>query len=87
MELFDKFNKTRDTRAMLNSLPVNPTEIILEKMISATEAVIKGQVTIMAGTNNYLGVTFEKECIQAGQRALAESGTGTTGSRMANGTY
>jgi 8-amino-7-oxononanoate synthase len=42
---------------------------------------------ILAGTNNYLGLTFDPECIEAAQRALAEQGTGTTGSRMANGTF
>jgi 8-amino-7-oxononanoate synthase len=41
----------------------------------------------MAGTNNYLGLTFDTDCIAAGQQALLEAGTGTTGSRMANGTY
>jgi 8-amino-7-oxononanoate synthase len=87
MRLFDKFSKARNMEDLLNRLPMNPTKITVEKVISATEAVIKGQVTIMAGTNNYLGVTFEEECIRSGQSALAESGTGTTGSRMANGTY
>ena len=87
MELFDKFANARSTYELLNSLPVNPTEIVIEKVISATEAMIKGQVTIMAGTNNYRGITFEETCIKAGQKALADSGTGTTGSRMANGTY
>jgi 8-amino-7-oxononanoate synthase len=61
--------------------------VVIEKILSPTEAMIDGRRTILAGTNNYLGLTFEPECIAAGQRALAESGTGTTGSRMANGTY
>jgi 7-keto-8-aminopelargonate synthetase-like enzyme len=34
-----------------------------------------------------MGITFDPDCIKAGQEALATSGTGTTGSRIANGTY
>ncbi len=41
----------------------------------------------MAGTNNYLGLTFDPTCIAAAHDALNEAGTGTTGSRMANGSY
>ena len=37
----------------------------------ATEATISGRRTIMAGTNNYLGLTFDSDCIAAGQAALA----------------
>ena len=87
MALFDKFEAARATRETLEHLPVNPTDVVIEKVLSATEAQIRGRPTIMAGTNNYLGLTFEADCIAAGQRALAESGTGTTGSRMANGSY
>ena len=55
--------------------------------MSATEAIIDGRSTILAGTNNYLGLTFDSECIDAARQALTDQGTGTTGSRMANGTY
>ena len=48
---------------------------------------IGGRDTVLAGTNNYMGVTFDPSCIEAGQKALAEYGTGTTGSRIANGSY
>ena len=52
-----------------------------------TEGEVLGRRVVLAGTNNYLGLTFHPECIAAAQRAAAERGTGTTGSRMANGTY
>jgi 8-amino-7-oxononanoate synthase len=42
---------------------------------------------ILAGTNNYLGLTFDPDCIKAASMAVQEQGTGTTGSRMANGSY
>ncbi|MCD4622162.1 aminotransferase class I/II-fold pyridoxal phosphate-dependent enzyme, partial [Proteus mirabilis] len=48
---------------------------------------IANQKIILAGTNNYLGLTFNPQAIAEGQAALASQGTGTTGSRMANGSY
>ncbi len=87
MDLLDKFAVHRERQHELGEGGLDPTHVVMEKMISATEAVIAGKPTILAGTNNYLGLTFDPECIAAGQAALAESGTGTTGSRMANGNY
>jgi 8-amino-7-oxononanoate synthase len=54
---------------------------------SPTEGEVNGRKVVLAGTNNYLGLTYHPECIAAAQNAAKESGTGTTGSRMANGTY
>lgn len=87
MGLLDKFETARQTRDTLSALPLNPTDVVIEEVVSATEAIIHGRRTIMAGTNNYLGLTFDADAIAAGQAALAACGTGTTGSRMANGTY
>jgi len=87
MSLFDKFRPIIDIRAELEQLGVMPFGAVTEKILSPTEAIVNGQKVILAGTNNYLGLTFEPECIEAAQRALAEQGTGTTGSRMANGTF
>jgi 7-keto-8-aminopelargonate synthetase-like enzyme len=60
---------------------------VSEQLLSPTRAIVNGRETILAGTNNYMGVTFEQSCIDAGHRALDEFGTGTTGSRIANGSY
>jgi len=40
----------------------------------------------MFGSNNYLGLTLHPEVVDAARRAVVEYGTGTTGSRTANGT-
>ena len=40
----------------------------------------------MFGSNNYLGLSFESEVVEAGVAAMRRWGTGTTGSRVANGT-
>lgn len=65
----------------------DPFAMPVDAVHSATEASISGRTIVMAGTNNYLGLTFDPECIAAGKKALEEWGTGTTGSRMANGSY
>ncbi len=51
-----------------------------------TRAVIRGRKVIMAGSNNYLGLTNHPRVVEAAQRAIAEYGTGCTGSRFLNGT-
>jgi 8-amino-7-oxononanoate synthase len=87
MSLFDKFKPIIDIRAELDRVGVMPFGAVTEKILSSTEGIVNGHKVILAGTNNYLGLTFDPECIAAGQKALAEQGTGTTGSRMANGTF
>ncbi len=87
MNLMDKFAAHRQRQQELGEAGADPTHVVMERMLSATEAVIGGRRTLLAGTNNYLGLTFDPECIAAGQEALEEFGTGTTGSRMANGNY
>ena len=87
MSLFDKFSKTAELYNGLSNEGKNPFTVVMEELKSPTRAVIKGRETVLAGTHNYLGLTFHDKSIEAAQRALAEQGTGTTGSRFANGTY
>ena len=87
MSLFDKFARVEQLKSDLASAGMNPTEVVFDALNSATEGVVKGRKTILAGTNNYLGLTFNQQCIAAGVEALQSLGTGTTGSRMANGSY
>ena len=65
----------------------DPFGIVMEKVLSPTEAIIKGRRTILLGTYNYMGMTFDADVIEAGRQALTEFGAGTTGSRVLNGTY
>ncbi len=87
MALFDKFNKLASERAELFPTGLSPFETRIEEVYSPTEARIGGRRVLLAGTNNYLGLTFAPECIEAAQKAVEREGTGTTGSRMANGSY
>ena len=56
-------------------------------MLSPTRAIVSGKETILLGTYNYMGMTFDPDVIAAGKKALDEYGSGTTGSRVLNGTY
>jgi 8-amino-7-oxononanoate synthase len=87
MTILDKFQTLANAKADLVGGGVNPFRVVTERIISATEGIVNGRRTILAGTNNYLGLTFDPQCIQAARDAVQEQGTGTTGSRMANGTY
>ncbi len=51
-----------------------------------TRARIDGREVIMAGSNNYLGLTGHPKVVAAAQAAIAKYGTGCTGSRFLNGT-
>ncbi len=48
--------------------------------------VIEGKTVIMAGSNNYLGLTNDIRLMEAAQKAITKYGTGCTGSRYLNGT-
>jgi glycine C-acetyltransferase/8-amino-7-oxononanoate synthase len=86
-DLFDKFDPMIRARDALGFEHASPIDVVMEEIISPTEAVIEGRRTILAGTNNYLGLTFDPRCIAAAHEALDAAGTGTTGSRVLNGTY
>ena len=87
MALLDKFRAIADAREALAQLGEDPFRATVERILSPTEAIVNGRPMILAGTNNYLGLTLDTECIEAAVQALREQGTGTTGSRMANGSY
>ncbi|MEE4145482.1 MAG: aminotransferase class I/II-fold pyridoxal phosphate-dependent enzyme [Halieaceae bacterium] len=85
--LFEKFEHMARFQAELKAQNVVPFGAVTEKILSATEAMVNGRKVILAGTNNYLGLSFDPRCISAAQEAAGNWGTGTTGSRLANGTF
>jgi 8-amino-7-oxononanoate synthase len=82
-----RLQAVRAVQQELAALGIDPFGVQIDPILSPTEGVIEGRRTILAGTNNYLGLTFDPGCIAAARTALETSGTGTTGSRMANGSY
>jgi 8-amino-7-oxononanoate synthase len=87
MSLFDKFEKNAALYDQLSAIGKNPFTVVMEEVLGPTRAKIKGRETVLAGTHNYLGQTFEQSAIDAAKAALEREGTGTTGSRVANGTF
>jgi 8-amino-7-oxononanoate synthase len=87
MTIFDKFQPLAAARKELEQNCDNFFNIVMEEIISGTEAVVNGRPMILAGSNNYLGLSFDTDCIDAACQAARREGTGTTGSRMANGTF
>lgn len=86
--LFDRFAPLMGQRdALFGDGGVNPFQVKMDQVFSQTEAMIGNRRTILVGTNNYLGLTFAPEALKAAHDALESFGTGTTGSRVANGTY
>jgi 8-amino-7-oxononanoate synthase len=85
--LLEKYQTILERRARMLAVGSDAVGLVNQQMLSPTRAIIDGRETLLAGTNNYMGITFEPDCIAAGQAALAAFGTGTTGSRIANGTY
>ncbi|HET6220648.1 MAG TPA: aminotransferase class I/II-fold pyridoxal phosphate-dependent enzyme, partial [Dongiaceae bacterium] len=71
----------------MTAIGADPFGVSMEKVLSPTEAIVEGRPTILVGTNNYLGLTFDPACIDAAVNAVETLGTGTTGSRIANGSY
>jgi len=87
-DLFDKF-RTMESRyaAMVEAAGADPLSMRVERIHSPTEAEVEGRRCILLGSNNYLGLTFDPNALDAARAAVRDNGTGTTGSRVANGSY
>jgi 8-amino-7-oxononanoate synthase len=87
-DLFSRFDEVIATRERLLAGGVeDPFSLVMEQVLSPTRAVCNGRDTILLGTYNYMGMTFDPDVIAAGKQALDDFGSGTTGSRVLNGTY
>jgi|SRR5665213_562782 len=87
VDLLDKHKGILERVQRMTAMGINGLGVTNDRMISPTRAMVGNREIILAGTNNYMGITFDPRCIAAGQKALAEFGTGTTGSRIANGSF
>ena len=87
-DLFSKFDPLIAQReALLATGLTDPFNLVMERVESPTVAICNGKRTILLGTYNYMGMTFDPQVVAAGKQALDEFGSGTTGSRVLNGTY
>ena len=87
-DLFSKFDPIIAQReALLATGVTDPFNLVMERVVSPTVAICNGRETILLGTYNYMGMTFDPDVLAAGHDALDRFGAGTTGSRVLNGTY
>ena len=87
-DLLSKFDPLiAERQALLDSGVRDPFSIVMDEVRSPTLALIQGRETILLGTYNYMGMTFDPDVVAAGKKALDDFGAGTTGSRVLNGTY
>jgi 7-keto-8-aminopelargonate synthetase-like enzyme len=88
IDLLDKFDPLIEQRAaLLDSGLTDPFSLVMERVESPTVAICNGKRVTLLGTYNYMGMTFDPDVIAAGKQALDDYGSGTTGSRVLNGTY
>ncbi len=88
VDLLAKFDPIIQTREALLAAGVeDPFNLVMEQVLSPTRAICNGRDTILLGTYNYMGMTFDDDVIAAGKQAMEDFGAGTTGSRVLNGTF
>ena len=80
-DLFSKFDPIIETRETLLASGVeDPYNLVMEKVLSPTRAICNGRDTILLGTYNYMGMTFDPDdVIAAGKDALENFGSGHDG--------
>lgn len=87
-DLFSKFDPLIQQREQLLAAGMeDPFSLVMEKVLSPTRAICNGRDTILLGTYNYMGMTFDPDVVDAGKQAMSDFGAGTTGSRVLNGTF
>jgi 8-amino-7-oxononanoate synthase len=86
MNLFDKLTHVDERLRALAGGPV-PFDTVIDEASGPSEVVIGGRRTLMCGSNNYFGLSFHPDVVAAARAAVDRYGSGTTGSRAANGTF
>ena len=85
MGLLDRHRGYRDAYGHIRAAGADPFAVRFDEIVSPTEGRLDGRSVIILGANNYLGLTFDPECVESSVAAVRAFGTGTTGSRIANG--
>jgi 8-amino-7-oxononanoate synthase len=84
VDLFEKCNQFKEHR-LAKAAGIYPYFLPIAEN-HGTEVTIGGKRIIMAGSNNYLGLTKHPKVIAAAEDALLRFGTSNNGSRFLNGT-
>ena len=87
-DIFKKFDPIKELHGSIVELAgSDPLAVRMEEVIAGAGAKIHNRDCVLMGSNNYLGLTFDERAIEASCHAAQSSGVGTTGSRVANGSY
>jgi 8-amino-7-oxononanoate synthase len=86
MDLLDKLRAVSQRMGAYATNPHRPFLTTIDRLLNPGEVLIQGRRTLMFGSNNYFGLTSHPEVVAAAKEALDLYGSGTTGSRIANGT-
>lgn len=87
VSILAKFSALAEAHEALLRAGRDPFHVVFDQVLSATEGSIDGRKVLLFGTNNYLGLSHDPACLAAAAETAAHQGTGTTGSRIANGTH
>ena len=76
-DLLDKLKAIEAKRAQFEAGTASPGSTVIEQVLGPCEIVIGGRPTLMFGSNNYLGLTFDPSVMAAAREAILQYGTGT----------
>ena len=85
MDLFEKLGRWRRYEETV-AAGIYPYFRQIQASQNGTRVTIGGREIVMAGSNNYLGLTHDPRVMEASRQAVTDFGTGCTGSRLLNGT-
>jgi 8-amino-7-oxononanoate synthase len=85
LDLFEKLGRWSRYEDVV-AAGVYPYFRAIESSQNGTWVTIDGREVVMAGSNNYLGLTHDPRVMEASRKAITDFGTGCTGSRLLNGT-
>jgi 8-amino-7-oxononanoate synthase len=86
LDLFEKAQRYLVRPQQVRDAGVYPYFRPISDNDAGTHVTVNGRRLVMAGSNNYLGLTHDRRVTEAAREAVARFGTGCTGSRFLNGT-
>lgn len=86
MDLLDKLRAVSARAGVFEGEVCRPFDTVFDEVLGPCEVVFNGRPVLMFGSNNYFGLSFHPAVQAAATDAVARFGSGSTGSRVANGT-
>lgn len=87
MDLLDKLRAVAARAAPFEGAVCRPFDTVFDDVLGPCEVVFAGRRVLMFGSNNYFGLSFHPAVQAAARDAVERYGSGSTGSRVANGTF